>query len=278
MLLRSGSFVKGHTHVGFSLNRDANFEVDIPIIASWVANDIAWYASPSTVDDASVLASFSTFIVGLSKATLEKFLSFYPVSDFEHEVQPDDIVTAQYYRAARINRDVWFTCPVIDFTWQHAKEGSTNTRLYELNQTRFEPVWKSLGIPHWRVSHHSDIPYILNGHVAGGGDNSPAQQRLASLLSGDAAAFAHTGHPTRSDSRVLRDWPTAYHDSSARDSPKEHPDQMTVYVVGGPHGSGPASISKSNGTGSLARERALEQEKLFQRCEFINAIQEEIGV
>ena len=105
---------------------------DIPIIASWVHNDGAWYASPSTTDNATVLASFATFIVDLSNSSLERFLALYPLSDFETRVQPGEQATPQYYRAAQINRDVWFTCPVLDFTWQYVKRGgpgSANVRL-----------------------------------------------------------------------------------------------------------------------------------------------------
>ena len=192
-------------------------------------------------------------------------------------VRPSEGTTAHYYRAAQINRDLWFTCPVVDFTWQYARHGSSNVRLYEMNQTKFEPIFGYMGIPHWRVSHLSDIPYILNSDAAGGADNSPAQQQLSALLSGSAAAFAHTSNPTISDGKVLRDWPTAFGGQSKKSLKKEHPEAMQVYVIGGPYGSGSASIPMNNAAGS-ARQKALEQEKIIQRCHFINSIQEEIGV
>ena len=216
-------------------------------------------------------------MVGLSKPSLDRFLTLYPASDFEHLVPPNEETTVHYYRAAQINRDIWFICPVVDFTWQYARHGSSNIRLYEMNQTKFEPVYKYMGIPHWRVSHLSDISYILNSDAASGADNSLSQQRLSALLSGSAAAFAHTGNPTISDGLVLRDWPRAYEDQNKQALKKEHPDAMKVYLVGGPHGTGPASIQIGGQTRS-AREEALAREKLMLRCQFINSIQEEIGV
>ena len=224
-----------------------------------------------------MLATFSTFVVGLSKSSLERFLYLYPASDFEHMVRLGEGTTANYYRAAQINRDIWFTCPVVDFAWQYARHGSSNVRLYEMNQTKFEPIFGYMGIPHWRVSHLSDIPYILNSDAAGGADNSPAQQQLSALLSGSAAAFAHTSDPTMSDGQVLRDWPTAFEGLGKEALDKEHPDAMKVYVIGGSYGSGSASIPTSNGA-RTARQEALEKEKIIQRCRFINSIQEEIGV
>ena len=136
-----------------------------------------------------------------------------------------------------------------------------------------------MGVPQWRVSHLSDIPYIFNEDVAAGGDNSAAQQELSVLLSGSAAAFAHTGDPTVSPGRSLKDWPTAYQDQSSTALKKEYPEELNLYVIGGPEGSGTATITSERGSGTVPeREKALAWEKVIERCGFINSIQEEIGV
>lgn len=136
-----------------------------------------------------------------------------------------------------------------------------------------------MGIPQWRVSHLSDVPYIFNEDVAAGGDNSPAQQDLSALLSGSAAAFAHTGDPTVSRGRSFKNWPIAYSDQSRHALSKEYPEQLSLYVVGGPHGSGPATIASRKGSEAVSeRDKALAWEKVIERCSFINSIQEEIGV
>lgn len=226
-----------------------------------------------------MLATFQTYILGLSKSSLQRILTLYPLSDFETLVRPDVDATAQYYRAAQINRDIWFTCPVIDFTWQYTRHGAPNIRLYEMNQTKFGPILKYMGVPQWRVCHLSDIPYMLNEDVAAGGDNSAAQRELSALLSGSAAAFAHTGNPSDSDGRVFKDWPLAYPDRIEQVLAKEHPENLSIYIVGGPAGSGPANIAPERMGGTAGeRERALAGEKLIERCNFINSILEEIGV
>ncbi len=226
-----------------------------------------------------MLATFQTYILGLSKSSLQRILTLYPLSDFKPLVRPDEVATAQYYRAAQINRDIWFTCPVIDFTWQYTRHGAPNIHLYEMNQTKFGPILKYMGVPQWRVCHLSDIPYMLNEDVAAGGDNSVAQRELSVLLSGSAAAFAPTGNPTDSEGRVFKEWPLAYPDRREQVLAKEHPENLNIYIVGGPGGSGAAHIAPGGMGGEAEeRERALAGEKLMERCKFINSIQEEIGV
>ncbi|KAL9069593.1 MAG: hypothetical protein Q9157_006105 [Trypethelium eluteriae] len=258
--------------------RNGQYVKNIPIIASWTSNDGAWYPLPSIDDDQSVVSSFEKYIVGFTDASLKKLLQLYPLSEFEHMAR-DEAATAQYYRAAQINRDLWFTCPVIDFTWQYVNNGgpqSPNVRLYEMNQTKFGPIFQYMGVPHWRAAHLSDIPYMLNGEVAAGGDNGPEQQELSALLSGSAAAFAHTGNPANSSHHVLQDWPFAF--SKAEPRATEHPDEINVYVVGGPYGSGSGKVF-GNGLDIMStREGALAWERIVERCHFINSIHEEIGV
>lgn len=247
-------------------------------MGSWVTNDGAWYVQPSISDDASVLASFQTFVLGLSQSSLQHLLSLYPLSDFTHLVRNKE-ATADYYRAAQINRDIWFTCPVIDFTWQYTRFGGDSTvRLYDMNQTKFGPILQYMGVPQWRVCHLSDVPYLMNENVVAGGDNSAAQQDLSALLSGSVAAFAYSGDPTISRGRTFKDWPIAYPDQSEQTLSKDYPEQLSLYVVGGPQGSGPASMSRTGSGPTSGRETALVWEKVIERCNFINSIQEEIGV
>ncbi|KAL8721383.1 MAG: hypothetical protein Q9225_001930 [Loekoesia sp. 1 TL-2023] len=252
----------------------------LPFTRSWVANDGAWYAQPGLKDDVSVLATFRTFVLGLSQSSLRTLLLLYPVKDFTHLVRPNEAATAQYYRAAQLNRDIWFTCPVIDFTWQYARHGgSSNIRLYDMNQTKYGPIFQYMGVPQWRVSHLSDIPYLLNEDVAAGGDNSAVQRELSALLSGSAAAFAYTGDPTVSRGRVLASWPLAYRDQSTAALGKDYPEKLNLFVLGGPYGSGPATITAvTGGDGRSVREEALAWEKVVERCTFINSIREQIGV
>lgn len=229
--------------------------------------------------DASVLGSIQKFVLGLSQSSSQRLLSLYPVADFTRLVREGEQATVQYYRAAQINRDILFTCPVIDFTWQYAKGAAETVRLYEMNQTKFGPVFQHMGVPQWRVAHLSDIPYFMNEDVAAGGDNGPAQRELSTLLSGSMAAFAHTGDPRVSRGQTFKDWPTAYQDSSQAALRKDYPEALSLNIIGGPNGSGQATTTYKTTSRKISeREKALSWEKLIERCRFINSIQEEIGV
>jgi carboxylesterase type B len=259
-LMRAGKFVKG-----------------IPIITSWVTNDGAWYASPAIATDEEVLATFSPWLFNHSPSTKAKLLQLYPLADFAHMVRPDydGPISPQYYRAAQINRDLWFTCPVIDFAWQYMKHGNENPShiwLYEHNSTRFTPVFEMIGVPMWRVSHLSDIPYALNNQqLSGGADNSAAQVVLSKLFSQRIVKFITSGAPDQ-DGNDRDAWPTAFAGATRQELEDEYPSQLSFKITGGPYGRRPVTITKppSKSVSSEAND-AVYWERLFERCEFINS-------
>ena len=74
----------------------------------------------------------------------------------------DGAISPQYYHAAQINRDFWFTtCPALDFMWQYVRNGGADAsriRVYEHNATRYTAAFETMGVPMWRVAQLSDIP------------------------------------------------------------------------------------------------------------------------
>lgn len=260
------------------LVRAGNVVKDIPIIASWVTNDGAWYAPPTTSTDEDVLASFGLWLTGLSAATKKQLLSLYPLSAFEHMVRPDldGPISPQYYRAAQLNRDLWFTCPVLDFAWQYARHNGGNVRLYEHNATRFGPVFeKVMGVPMWRVSHLSDIPYVLNvQQVGAGADNSAAQLEVSRAVSRRIAKFVSTGDTGGG-------WPLAFSGTTGEDLAAKFPKKMALQLFGGPYEGQAVSLQRDKMLGDrLDADNAVLWERLFERCEFINSaeVRQEIGV
>ncbi|CAI7590119.1 unnamed protein product [Penicillium glandicola] len=268
-LIRAGKFTKG-----------------IPLIASWVTNDGAWYAPPTTATDDEVLGSFGLWLHKLSEPTKEKLLQLYPLEDFEHMIKPEHEgqISPQYYRAAQMNRDIWFTCPVLEFTWQYVKNegvGASEVRLYEFNETRYTPVFESMGVSMWGVAHLSDIPYLFyNDHLGAGADNSDDQLGLARDFSRKIIQFVHKTQGTHDR---LQSWPPAFSVDLSESSTSDVPDHISVQLFGGPHGSVPARCSEGIGSDRevmTEADKALHWEKLFSRCAFINGQQfrEEAGV
>ncbi|KAI1079502.1 lipase [Whalleya microplaca] len=266
-LIRAGKFTKG-----------------IPIISSWVSNDGAWYAPPTISTDDAVLGTFGLWLSGLSKPTKSKLLELYSIQDFESMVRPDydGPISPQYYRAAQLNRDIWFTCPIIEFAWQYVKNGGVEKSqmyLYEHNSTRYAPSFEMMGVPMWRVAHLSDIPYVLNVQHLRGADNSETQLRLSKEISRSIAKFVTSGVPK--GDLGAETWPAAFADATKEELKREFPTKVSLQLLGGPHHNVPVSISKNGDeTTATEAERAVRWEKLFERCEFINSekVREEIGV
>lgn len=262
---------------------------DIPVIASWVTNDGAWYAPPTTASDEDVLASFGLWLTGLAEQTKKTLLELYPISDFEHMVPPDydgPLLSPQYYRAAQLNRDLWFTCPVLDFAWQYRKQSSSSSstnaevRLYEHNATRFTAAYEAMGVPMWRVAHLSDIPYVLNTQqLAGmGTDNSAAQRAQATYVSRKIARFVTCGSPD--DDNDGATWDDAFTNATGKEWEGEFPRRLALQLFGGPHGNEQVVLRKEDESAGTEAELAVRWEKLFQRCEFINSdgVRKETGV
>lgn len=274
------------------LLRKGQIVKDIPIIASWVTNDGAWYAPPTTASDDDVLASFGLWLTGLSKQTQTRLFELYPISDFAHMVRPDydgSHVSPQYYRAAQLNRDLWFTCPVLDFAWHYHKQSSSSSkkalvRLYEHNATRFTAAYEAMGVPMWRVAHLSDVPYVLNAQqLAGmGTDNSAAQRAQAELVSRKIARFVTSGSP---DDDYDKAWSGAFVNATEKEFKGDSPSRLALQLFGGPFGNVQVAIRASDGGGdeggsASEAELAVKWEKLFERCEFINSdgVRKETGV
>lgn len=257
------------------LIRSERIAQGVPLILSWVANDGAWYPPPFTSTDDEVVASFKSLMFNLSPSTIKEMLALYPVSDFDHMVAERGSISPQYFRAAQINRDIWFTCPSLDFAYQYARHGgvrSDQIRIFTLNSTRYGPVFEMMGVPMWGVSHLSDVPYVMNlQHLDAGADNSADQLSLGRLISSSLVRFARNGDPVGSLSGVA-EWPAAF--ESAKD---DVPEALIVQSFGGPLQSEVATIGAK---GSLsAAARTLAQQKILDRCDFLNSarVRSELG-
>ncbi|ETS78995.1 hypothetical protein PFICI_08848 [Pestalotiopsis fici W106-1] len=249
----------------------------VPIIASWTTNDGAWYPRPTTSTDEEVLSSFSLWLIGLSESTKQKLLGLYPLKDFKAMVRPDHDrgVSPQYYRAAQLSRDLWFTCPVLDFAWQYLKHGGvepSQVRLYENNMTQFTPIYEyAMKVPMWRVSHLSDIPYVLNIQKLPNADNSRPQLERALEVSRRIVRFVTTGSADE-------DWPAAFDGVTKTELESESPSKISLELFM-PHGSFPVTSLRSQESSTVSETEA-NLEQLFQRCDFINSLEvrREMGV
>lgn len=249
-----------------TLIKTGQFAKDVSVIAGWTANDASFFTSPNIMTDADV-ADYLAQFPALMNSTIAKILEMYPVEEFASEVLLNDTVTAQFYRASRIQRDLTNTCPAVDLVFhvtKYAQNAQVTARLYELNQTTLV----SESALYLAVSHFSDIPYVFN-EVAYYPGAAKEDIALAAEMSGSWAAFAANGDPGRvkaSNGTTLGAWPVAF---SKEDAKRDWPLQMAVNVIGGPS-AGPGTITAQNGTGPLAAE------KLVVRCAYLSTLYDQV--
>lgn len=258
------------------------------------------------------------FAHALSSEQFTKLFSLYPASDFEEEkfnydsnkdpVDPE--VSVHYFRLSRILRDVLFTCSSIDFGYHMVKHTRDDTnskfsgvRLYDLNQSTLAPLWKGAGMPYVRVSHGSDTNYIFNG-VCPEIELGRGDQELSELFTRSLVNFAYTGIPISQskEQKQFEEWPESYGRIGVGEA-DQVPHELNIQVIGGPYGTGSVHVTEQTDSGTAPefgtmqqaladpvnfgsmdsfnayeRKRQMNQEKLFQRCAYINSLAETLDV
>jgi len=253
------------------------------------------------------------FAHALSPEQYSKLFSLYRPEDFEEERvnyqgrKNDDNpeVSTNFFRVSRILRDLLVTCSSIEYGLEMTKQSRelnpdfTGVRFYDLNQSMLSTMFKEVGLAHVQVPQGSDINYIFNGVFPEvEGKISTEDRELAEKVTLSLINFAWTGNPvTRgSSAKHFSEWPSAFGasgDPTALD--------LQIQVIGGPYGTGPVSLSRKSGLGGEAlgeqqvlgegfeygemkspsvekRQRLLEDQKLFERCEYIKSLSETLGV
>lgn len=286
------------------------------MILGWTQDDGAMNVGPGhliqTEDD--MINTLKSFVV-LSTKQLSTLFSLYRSDEFQEELDNynghkgpgDPEISIHYFRISRILRDMLFTCSSIDFgrqmTQQTRAAGDhdfSSIRLYDLNQSVLTPLWKGAGMPYVQVSHGSDTNYIFNG-VFPEGEMSSSDQDLSERFTLSLINFAYTGNPTpnHGSGKQLDYWPSAYAESADKST-----SNVYVQVIGGPFGTGPATLSEGHEgegyeppklgeqqvlkeefgytqmhlPGSKTRQRLLDQEKLITRCRYVNSLSKTLGI
>ena len=246
-----------------SLVASGRFASNVSLIQGWNHNDGSIFTSTAITNETAVLEFIHFEWNGISTPSLTQLLAQYPITDFAP--LPASNTSAYFFQAAQIFRDLTFTCPAIRFAQATARKGA-RAYLYELNQTSFVNEFAGLDLAQFGVFHFSDIPYVFRNL-----QNATASDiQLALQVSGSWSAFAAHADPSvrgRSNATVLPSWLQAF-----AFGPRTEGIGAVVNVIGG-QSSGLQGIPVTGpGLGPIA------DEKLWNRCAFIESIQSELGV
>lgn len=226
----------------------------------------------------------------------------------------DPLAPVHYFRISRIMRDLLFTCSSIDFGFEISRQSKKQypafpgVRLYDLNQSMLTPMFRGAGMPWLGAVHGSDLDYLYN-NLNPKDHMSQDDRQLSELLLASFINFAHTGDPNQGTVGGASPWPESFSEASEESvghSETTGPSQIRLQVIGGPLGTGNSRLTTSSGTDDIGhidgqeaslqsplvdsvkygemgseisqeRQNVLEQEKLIQRCAFVNSLAEKLG-
>lgn len=253
------------------LVREHRFAKDVTTMMGWCEDDLTFFTDASIQTAEDTRNFISMYAGGVTKANIDTLLDLYPVSDFAAGPgsDPDKTLSAEFYRAARIFRDILMVCEPLWYG-EHLAEAGSKVYFYDWNQTMLEPILESLtGVSGYGPIHTSEFAYIfgnLSHYDANGYPFHPteADYKLRDRGSRSWTTFASTGKPGLCVKDTFEGFKPAFRGGD---------NDPGLFVVGGPH----EGFSQVDGPGSHEQVR---RQRLRERCAFINSPEmiEQLGV
>lgn len=243
-----------------TLLAEQRFARNVSMMLGWCEDDLTFFTDASIASAEDTASFVSSYAWGLSPSNLATLLSLYPSSDFTGN--PSANLSAEFYRTARIFRDLVMTCEPILYASALA---SANVYLYTWNQTILDPILASLYNQSGQgVIHTSEFAYIF-GNLSHWDTNgypfapTPADYSLVRRGARSWTTFASLGAPGLEGHDTFQGFTPAF---SGGDG--EEKETFSIFVAGGPH----EGLSPVEGPGSAP---AVAAQKLRERCAFINS-------
>jgi carboxylesterase type B len=218
---------------------------------------------------------FRDYAPAMSEANLQHLLSLYPVREFT--ANPSANLSAEFYRSARILRDILMVCEPLLYGKALTERGQ-KVYYYDQNQTVVDGPLESLGLPGLGVVHTSEFAYMFNNisHYDSKQENkylttwnqtkltkslavndysynpTASDQRLAIRETRSFSTFASLGQPSLKGHGTLEGWEPAFGANN----------ETRVFVIGSEE---EGLHSLSDGSSVIGRQR------LEERCAFINS-------
>ncbi|KAF2993524.1 hypothetical protein E8E13_001923 [Curvularia kusanoi] len=230
---------------------------NVTFMTGWTQDDLNFYTNVSIATADDTYHFMRSYLPALPEQSLKDMLNMYPAADFAPP--PGTNLTAEFYRSARIFRDILMVCPSLHLgAAVHAKY-ATPVFHYDFNQTILEPILEhAINVSHLGAVHTSEFAYVFGNVEAYNNSDNPihlteSDYALQNRSSRSWSAFATYGHPSQGDVTV-QGWRDAY----------SAPGQTHVMTIGGTfEGWWPL-----DGDGS---PEVVQKQKLIKRCDFFNS-------
>ncbi|KAH7115112.1 Alpha/Beta hydrolase protein [Dendryphion nanum] len=220
----------------------------------WTDGDVNFFTDVSIETSNDTHNFLQAYLPNAPSHAIDQLTSLYPVSEFAPPQGTN--LTAEFYRTARVFRDIIMTCQPI-FLAENIKKYGGDVYLYDFNQTLIEPsIEAEYNVSHIGVIHTSEFPYIYaNLTFYSEAKPTQADEDLKCRASNSWSSFAASGHPSGSENAyTLKGWKDAFYDI----------DNINIFVIGGSK-NGLAAIDGPNSTPEMSGQR------LRERCALINS-------
>ncbi|KAI1502026.1 putative lipase [Biscogniauxia marginata] len=225
----------------------------------WCEDDVTFFTDTSITTPEDTHDFIHSYVPDLTSDNLDKLLSLYPAADFPANAAAN--LSAEFYRSARIFRDIIMTCEPLWYA-SHLAAAGNDAYLLDWNQTVLAaPLSHLYGQTGLGPVHTSEFAYVFgnlshydtDGYPFG---PTPSDRALERRGSRSWSTFVSTGGPGLAGHDTFAGFAPAF--------PRGGREEAYVFVAGGPD-EGLSAIS-----GPEAKP-AVAVQKLAERCAFINS-------
>ncbi|KAF2821431.1 alpha/beta-hydrolase [Ophiobolus disseminans] len=220
-------------------------------MTGWTQDDLNFYTNTSIATEKDTYNFIRAYLPGLTEDSLYDLLNLYSVEEFT--APPNSTLKPEFYRSARIFRDVIMVCPSLLYGNAVAKTHISPVYHYDFNQTIVDTILGSItNVSGLGVGHTSEFAYVFDSfHAYSTPENEVYPSREDVLLTVRASrswsSFAATGRPTLEEHATVKGWREAYDGANG----------PFIMAVGGP-------------SEQLSRAGGEPEQKLVERCGFLN--------
>ncbi|KAI0838878.1 carboxylesterase family protein [Hypoxylon sp. FL0890] len=236
---------------------------NVTTMMGWCEDDVAFFTDTNIRTPQDTRNFIQSYLPDLSSSNVDALLSLYPSTEFTAYKAGN--LSSEFYRSARIFRDILMTCEPVYYSSALAAAGN-NVYLYDWNQTILDPILAAIyhesgfGVIHTsefayifgNISHYNTSDYPFNP--------TPADYSLVSRGSRSWTTFASLGVPGLEGHDTF----TGFKPAFAVGAKAGADDMYSVFVAGGPD----EGLSAVEGPSSKA---VVAAQKLKERCSFINS-------
>jgi len=230
---------------------------NVTTMIGWCEDDLTLFTDTTIKTNGEARLFLQQYVPTMTSENVDKLLSLYPVSEFAANEEAG--LSSQFYRVARIFRDILMVCQPI-FSAEHLAKQGNNVYLYDWNQTITDQVIRGLlNETGYGVIHTSELAYIFGNITVYDSGSFPfkpsaSDYALVSRGSRSWSTFATTGRPGLKGHDTFSGFTTAFPNDG----------ELDVFIIGGPH----EGLSAIDGPRAKA---VLEAQRLRERCAFINS-------